>query len=192
MRSCAVIAACAVLVVSSRALGDDEAPAYAYRHRAFAITSGFGVAFPFVAQGGWNGFSTNLDAAGPVGLVAIDASFRAIISGMWLGAELGVTFMDRVTTNAIVSPGLTAGFVIPLLPRLAFSTALHTIFIVPTAPGSSADLQITGELSLEIFFGRHAFIEPVFAVGDFHRTDAGARGMSYFVVGTGYRLGVVF
>jgi hypothetical protein len=109
-----------------------------------------------------------------------------------IGAQLGFSFVDQLISSAIIVPGVSVGYAIPLAGQLALTPAIRSIFFLSTAQNSSASIQLTGEVGLEYFFGKHGYIEPVFSMGDFQNTGAGTSGQATFILGVGYRLGVVF
>jgi len=166
----------------------EPTPAESFRHRSVSLLSAVNVALPVEPASGLGGIDTRFD--GNVnGMFGTSVNVRGVISGVMLGAEVGVTFADRVLPGAVFTPGVTAGFVVPLLPRLTASFAMHGILVASTAPDTPLDAQITGDAALECFVGRHAFIEPVVELGGFFEP---ALNVGFFVVGVGYRLGVSF
>jgi hypothetical protein len=189
-----LLSASAVLVCSP-ALADppnasELSPAEAYRHRSFTLVSGMSFAFPVVATATeWTGFDTQF-AGSVAGLFGVAADFRVVLSGLLLGGEIGVSLVQGA--NTVFTHGAYVGWVIPVFRRVAFSGAMHAVVLLPTGAGSSADIQVTGDLMLECFISRQAFIEPVIAVGELQETGFGSSGVGLLVVGVGYRMGIIF
>ncbi|MGO8993499.1 MAG: hypothetical protein ACLQVI_09220 [Polyangiaceae bacterium] len=191
-RSFFLWAALTVSALPAFAQAGEESPVGSYRAESVSLTSGMDLVVPVGAPSGWTGFSTRFGNSDTAGIVGIDANVRLVVSGVVLGAQLGVAFYDQIISDAIFVPGLSVGYAIPLSRKLALTPSLHSVFLLSTAGGASPDVQLTAEAALEWFLARQAFIEPVLAMGDYQDTGAGRSGTATFIFGIGYRLGVVF
>jgi len=146
----------------------------------------------FLAPNGWTGLATDFGPGGADGVLGLNASARVVFSGIVFGAQFGAFYVNGITSKTVLYPGFSIGYAIPLIDRLALTPSFHTEFLISTASNSSAVVQLTGEVGLEVFLGKHGFIEPVISMGDLQNTGAGTSGQATFIFGVGYRLGVVF
>ena len=182
--------ALATLAIATPASAD-ETPVEYYRHQSISLTAGMDF-FSFAAPGQWTGLATEFGNTSAVGVVGLGASARGVFSGVTVGAEFGVLYYNGLTQNAILYPGFSVGYAIPLMDRLALTPMFHAIFAAPTGGvGASTTIQLDGEVGLEIFLGKHGFIEPVISMGDLHDTGV-PTSQDAFIFGVGYRLGVTF
>lgn len=171
------------LVPASAAANDDVD---GYRSFSFGLTSGvdlMGGAFGPGISGLY--YSPQMSHSG--GLVGINGNARLMIAGIQLGAQMGVYFNEL--TDTIITPGANVGYAIGLIGPLALTPSARALFLVPSARGSSVSMQVTGELALEWFFGKNGYMEPYFATGVLHATGP---NQANFILGGGYRLGIVF
>jgi hypothetical protein len=184
---------------SAYAEGEDAKPVENYRRGSFAITSGMDLISPFVGNNqGWNGaikaLGSNTNST-PHGVVGLGLNARGAVKGFVIGGQFGVTYFDGLSANPLVTPGISFGYAIPMTDGVALTPSARAVAILDTGGGSNSQtlIQATGELAAEIFFGKHAFLEPVLSVGDFHGSGAGVESSSDILVyGVGYRLGLVF
>jgi hypothetical protein len=189
---CALFVANAAAADEAKPAATTTTPVEDYRAMSGGLVSGFDLMLPLGAPSGWTGLATQFGATKAAGIVGFNVAGRFVIQGLVIGAQVGFSFFDGLISNTIVIPGVSVGYAIPLTGQLALTPAFRTVFLIPTAPNSSADLQITGEVGLEYFFGKHGYMEPVIAMGDYQVTNLGTSGQATFIFGVGYRLGVVF
>jgi hypothetical protein len=121
------------------------------------------------------------------GLVGITASPRLMIGGFQIGGQLGVYFMETVDT--FIVPGANVGYAMGIVGPIALTPSVRTLFLIPTAMGSGASMQLTGELGLEWVYVKNGYMEPYFATGVLHDTRA---NQANFIIGGGYRIGITF
>lgn len=190
MRSALLVPCAAAALAISAPASADQTPIDYYRTRSVSLT--LGLDYSLGGQLQWGGLATQFGTTGAAGIFGLGAAARVVVSGIVLGAELGVTYIDKLVTSAVFFPGFLVGYAAPLTDRVALTPAFHGDFLISTAPGSSLLAQLTGELGLEVLLGKHGYIEPVLSMGALQNTGAGKSGDATFVFGVGYRLGVVF
>ena len=149
-RSFFLWAALTVSALPAFAQAGEESPVGSYRAESVSLTSGMDLVVPVGAPSGWTGFSTRFGNSDTAGIVGIDANVRLVVSGVVLGAQLGVAFYDQIISDAIFVPGLSVGYAIPLSRKLALTPSLHSVFLLSTAGGASPDVQLTAEAALEV------------------------------------------
>jgi hypothetical protein len=160
-----------------------------YKSFSFGLTSGMDLmGGPLLSLGpGISGLYHSPTANHAGGLIGINGSARLMISSIQLGAQMGVYFSEA--TDTVIVPGGNVGYAIGLIGPLSLTPSARALFLVPSARGSSVTMQLTGEVALEWFFGKNGYLEPYFAAGALHATGA---NQALFIIGGGYRLGIVF
>jgi hypothetical protein len=185
---CALALCCTALccgVPATAAANDDV---NGYRSFSFGLTSGVDLMGGLLSLGpGISGLSYSPQMSRAGGIVGINGSARLMIAGFQIGGQFGTYFNDGGDT--LFTPGANFGYAFGIFGPVALTPSARALFLVPTAPRSSALVQITGELGLEWFLGKNGYMEPYFAVGALHATGP---NQANFIIGGGYRLGIVF
>lgn len=159
-----------------------------YRSFSFGLLSGMDLMLGTGSVGsGISGLAHSPTAARATGLVGLNVNPRLVIAGFQLGGQFGMYFNEGIDT--VFVPGGNLGYVIGIVGPFALTPSARALFLVPTRSGTSASMQLTGELALQWFWGKNGFLEPYFAVGALHQTGP---NQALFLIGGGYRLGVVF
>ncbi|MFO0676484.1 MAG: hypothetical protein U0169_08120 [Polyangiaceae bacterium] len=114
----------------------------------------------------------------PQNRISIEGNFGLGIDGL---AGTKVTF----------TPGVGAGYVIPINDTMAFTPTFRMRMQYTTvSPGGDQFLfSPTVDAPLALFISDTAFIEPYATLGAMFNTSV---GQAYFVLGGGYRLGIHF
>lgn len=127
----------------------------------------------------------------PVGVLGLGAAVRITTNHFLVEPQLGFAasgpFAPWFTgAGAAVVAGIGLGGVVPVSSRLALSPMGRLTFDAPFNGGLV--VLIMGELPFTIFLGRNGYIEPYVTMGTGIVNGLGG----LFVIGAGYRLGVVF
>ena len=146
------------------------------------------IASPLFNTQAWTGVaSPMISGSSAQGMVSLGANARFVTSGVVIGGQIGVAYVGGLINDAVIVPGVSIGYAIPITSSIALTPAARAVLLLSTASGSSPSLQATGEIGAEFFIGKHAFIEPVVSAGGVQSTGGGT-----LIVGVGYRIGAVF
>lgn len=159
-----------------------------YKSFSFGLVSGMDLMAGVGSVGsGISGLAHRPATGNATGIVGINVNPRLVVASFQLGAQLGVYFNEGIDT--VFVPGGNVGYVIGIVGPFALTPSARVLFLVPSASGASASMQLTGEVALQWFWGKNGFLEPYFASGALHNTGT---NQALFLIGGGYRLGVVF
>jgi hypothetical protein len=165
-----------------RAAEKKESPVHAYQNGTFSLLAGTG----YSATGAGGGFLSGGGA--PQGFVQMGIDTRLTFEpGFVLNARVGLLHpTGGKSTN--IGPGVGVGAVLPISDWAAFVPMLD-LNIAFDSKASGVGFLPSGTLAVDLFAGRHGFVELYVSGGAIFDSSGGPVGG--LMVG-GYRLGVMF
>jgi hypothetical protein len=171
---------------SARAAGTerDDSPVQAYKRGTFSLLAGTGYATTVGSGGLISGAG-----GGSQGFVSMGVDARRTFApGLVLNGRLGLLHANaRGGTN--IGSGLGVGAVIPLSDWAAFLPMFDVNIAIDTTARQGFGISPLGTLAIDLFPGRHGFVE-LYGSGGALLASTGGSALAVMILG--YRLGVMF